>query len=943
MSLWMVKTMTEEELAIHEERKTFIKTELNRFYKRKISHEKVKPLNEQYDEMMNFIKWDLDTYNYDPDEFIEFIKECINEMIMAMDNTAAVFDYDYKPWLEKTRDKITWFYNDRYVDYLLKEKDWSLKSVKSINETSDTILDHCGNPLAGVDFAVKGLVVGDIQSGKTANYTALINKALDVGYKLIIVLAGLTNDLRSQTQKRLDKEVLGYETKPNNQRGDAIGVGKIAKGKNYINCLTQSNVAGDLKKMIQTYPLGEGCVPIMVVVKKNSSVLRALISFIESNPVVKDSEDLKLHIPTLVIDDEADQASINTRNSVEVEEATTTNKLIRTLLSLCARSTYIGYTATPFANIFIPTMDDSKYQDSIKDLFPSNFIICLPTPDNYCGVKEYFGIERFDDGDHDNLKLDLFREITVSDIKEAFNSEDGKTKKDTEVIGIPNSLKEAIMHFIIASGVKISRGIVEHNSMLVHITKNVCPNGELKELIDRELDRQTKGFKFYAKVQKEFKQYWEHYIKPISQKRLGSGFNDNWPNVKEGIIKALRMVTRADTVKLITGDSEDIIDFSSSNNGMHIIVGGDKLSRGLTLDGLIVSYYFRNTQAFDTLLQMGRWFGYRNGWLDLCRIYTTRYIIDDFIAAAESLDGFKTDIRTMNDLHYNPSQFGLKVLHNSRLMPTAANKRRRAVLTKITFSGDLQQTISFSNQFKEYNRELTCNFLKELKDPIEHDNKLVYRNVSSKDVLNYLKSYKECLVRGRGRISVLHWISYIEKLNTKGELTNWTIVMHSLKNDHTKHSDRYDHINGHLIVKPRRKARTQVNDGENFLIKAVTNPGDFLDFFDKDDPIRNEFNAYRAGDPKIRARFTPENALLTIYDFDIVANEDVVSSIVPGEITRKTGDVLPNGESFFGLGIWFPISPNEENADVDYFINEVYQRTTQEQIDANMWSGEEDE
>ena len=167
--------------------------------------------------------------------------------------------------------------------------------------------------------------------------------------------------------------------------------------------------------------------------------------------------------------------------------------------------------------------------------------------------------------------------------------------------------------------------------------------------------------------------------------------------------------------------------------------------------------------------------------------------------------------------------------------------------------------------------------------------------------------------------------------------------MHSLKNDHTKHSDRYDHINGHLIVKPRRKARTQVNDGENFLIKAVTNPGDFLDFFDKDDPIRNEFNAYRAGDPKIRARFTPENALLTIYDFDIVANEDVVSSIVPGEITRKTGDVLPNGESFFGLGIWFPISPNEENADVDYFINEVYQRTTQEQIDANMWSGEEDE
>lgn len=929
--------MTDEEYAVYEEKRTFIKTELHRFYKRKISKNVSKPLNEKFDETERYIRFEMEQYEYDPDEFIEFIKECINEMIMAMDNTTNVFDYDYKPWLDEARDKISWFYNDRYVDYLLKEKDWSLKSVKNIGETSDTILDHCGNPLAKRDFNIKGLVVGDIQSGKTANYTALINKALDVGYKLIIVLAGLTNDLRSQTQKRLDKEVLGYETKPNNQRGDAIGVGKIEKNHNYINCLTQSNVSGDLKKMIQTYPLGMDSVPIMVVVKKNSSVLRSLISFIESNPVVKDAEDKKLHVPTLIIDDEADQASINTKQGVEVEEATTTNKLIRQMINLCARSTYIGYTATPFANIFIPTMDDKQYEESVKDLFPTNFIICLPTPENYCGVKEYFGIERFDDGDHDNLKLDLFREIMVKDIKEAFNTDDGKTKKDTEVIGVPNSLKEAIMHFIISAGVKISRGIVEHNSMLVHITKNVCPNGELKELIDLELDRQTKGFKFFTKVQKEYKQYWEHHIKPISQKRLGDNFSDNWNDVKEGIIKALRMVTRADTVKLITGDSEDIIDFSSPSGGMHIIVGGDKLSRGLTLDGLIVSYYFRNTQAFDTLLQMGRWFGYRNGWLDLCRIYTTRYIINDFIAAAEALDGFKTDIRTMNDLKYTPAQFGLKVKHNSKLMPTAANKRRHAQLTKITFSGDLQQTISFAKEHKEFNRDLTEKFLGNLKNPEDRDGKLVYKNVPVSDVLNYLKNYKENLAKGRGRISVLHWISYIEKLNKKNELVNWTVVLHSLKKEHTKNSERYDTINGHSIVKPRRKSRTHENDGHNFLIKAVTNPGDFLDFFDADDPLRKEFNSYKAGDERVRAKFTPQDGLLTIYDFDIVENTDIASSVVFGEINRGSGAVLPDGESFIGLGLWFPISPNEEEDEISYFINEVYQKTTQEQIDANIW------
>lgn len=939
----MVKTMIDEELAKRDVNKDFIKTQLHRFYKRKISQAKTKPLSEQYEEMMNFIVQDCRAYELNFDEFKEFISECINEMIAAVDNTSAVFEYDYKPWLDKNRDNVKWFYSDRYADYLLKAKNWQLKSVKSINKESDLILDHCGNPLADADFSVKGLVVGDIQSGKTANYTALINKALDVGYKLIIVLAGLTNDLRSQTQKRLDKEVLGYETKPNNQRGDAIGVGKIEKNKCYINCLTQSNVSGDLKKMIQTYPLGDGCVPIMVVVKKNSSVLNALINFIESNPVVKNSDDLKLHVPTLIIDDEADQASINTKNGIEVEEATTTNKLIRTLLNLCARSTYIGYTATPFANIFIPTMDDPKYEASVKDLFPNNFIICLPTPSDYCGVKEYFGIEKFGDGENDNLKLDLYKEISASDIKEAFNTKDGKTKKDTKAIGVPDSLKEAIMHFIIASGVKISRGIVEHNSMLIHITKNVCPNSDLKEFIDKELSDQTIGFKFDVKVQRKFKQYWERYIKPISQKRLGESFNDDWAGVKEGIIKALRMVTRSDTVKLITGDSEDIIDYSSTNSGMHIVVGGDKLSRGLTLDGLIVSYYYRNTQAFDTLLQMGRWFGYRNGWLDLCRIYTTKYIINDFIAAAEALEGFKEDVATMNDLHYRPSQFGLKVLHNSKLMPTAANKRRRAELTKITFSGDIQQTISFSNQHKEFNRELTCKFLDELKNPILHDNKLVYRNVPVQDVLNYLKNYRECLVRGRGRISILHWINYIEKLNKENELINWTIVLHSLKNDYAKQPDRYDNINGHLIIKPRRKSRTQVNDGENFLVKAVTNPADFLDFFDKEDPIKNEYNAYKAGDPKIKERFTPDNGLLTIYDFDIVANEDIVSEIIPGTINRKTGDVIQNGEGFIGLGLWFPISTNEENTSVSYFINEVYQKTTQEQIEANMWSGEENE
>lgn len=902
------------------------------YYRHKEGKFKNFALEDKIDALRKFANNVIEQFAFEGEIDPSLLDECIQMLVTAVDSDAIVFEDGYIPWLDENRSSIRWQYSNRYEDYLMSYKKWEVPNIRSIGITTDQILDHCGNPLSNNNFGVKGLVIGDIQSGKTANYTGLINKAIDAGYKFIIVLAGLTKDLRSQTQKRLDLEVLGFETKDNLQRGDIIGVGKVdSKVEKTIFCLTGSDMEGDIKKFTQTYRF-DGNTVFLAIVKKNTTVLKKLIEFIQLNPAVKSEEDNKLHFPALIIDDEADQASINTKKTDVMAEATATNRLIRSLLNCLNKYSYVGYTATPFANIFISPYDDPKYSIEDKDIFPENFIICLPTPANYCGVNQYFGNRTLDPDGIDFYTADLFREITIDDLISTFGTSDGKTKKDTEVINIPESLTEAMMHFLIASGIKISRGIVEHNSMLIHISSNVCPNKQLKDFVERALDNLTRGFKFNNRVKKEFKNYWEHYIKPVSQSRLGDAFNDKWKNIEDGIIEALRMITRTDTVKVIVGDSEDIIDYDSSKSGMHIIIGGNKLSRGLTLNGLIVSYYERRTKAYDTLLQMGRWFGYRDGWLDLCRIYTDRNTFNDFVNTAEAVDDFKRDIEYMNKRKYSPRQFGLKVRTSPGLLPTSATKMRTAKRTPLSFSGELQQTISFDLSQKDHNRQLTSRLVAGLGEPIVRDHKLVYKNIDSKIVLNYLDEYQEC--KDKGRISIRYWYEYIQKLNaSKGELTKWTIVIHSLS-EQKRNKFNTDKILDHEIIKPVRITRDIGETGQKLNIKVLTNPLDFFEFYD-DDKIKTEMVEKKKGnyspeEPLIRDTFTKEYGLLTIYIFDIAERKEKATNLL-GKRLYERGPVLPDADGLVGLGVWFSESSSREESSVDYYVNEIYQEFEQDQ------------
>lgn len=859
------------------------------------------------------------------------LDELVKSKVVIKEDKPLVFEAkDYKPWLDSEKSKIDWKFYNRYEKYLLKEKKWNWGAIQNINLITDNILDHIKNPKTNNFFAVKGLVMGDIQSGKTANYAALINKAIDAGYKLIIVLAGMTNDLRSQTQKRIDEEVLGYETRPSIydagvSKGSPIGVGEVSEANKYnINTITNSADNGDLKKSTAESiitQLNDSMSPLIAVLKKNSSVLKSLNENILDGDIHSRTNG-KLDIPVLIIDDEVDQASVNTKNTKELEEASTINRLIRRTLKRLNKYAYVGYTATPFANVFINPYG-FKSEDE-KDIFPEDFIICMPRPNGYSGVKEYFGINPVDD-DSDALTLDLFRNI--DDYYELFDEDiqrNQKVKVDTPIVRINKSMHEAFMHFIIASAIKYSRGIKEHNSMLIHIAKFKNVAVSMRDLVHEELLSMYREWKYDQKEKEKYKQFWEINIKKVSQSRLDKNFRDDWNQIEKYIDEIFQKSING--IKVINGDSNDICDYSKNYAGQHIIIGGNKLSRGLTLEGLIVSYYYRNSRTYDTLLQMGRWFGYKQGWMDLCRIYTIKDYVNSFINAGLAIENFKKDISNMNHLRMTPNEFGLKIQYSPTLAPTSYSKMHSAVKQKISFSSSVQQLISFQKSYIEHNREVTSKFLEKLQDPQKRRNtNIIFKNVKPQQIIDYLNSYKECddLV---GSVSIKNWIKYIQNLVNKNELIDWTVVLHS----NSRGDTNVDTLGKYSINKMQRTDRNLGVTGreENFYLKVLTEPTDFREFFDENSILYKKISKYNPNDEDIRREFTCKHALLTIYSIDI--HKKIYKETKYDQFTNeaktyyKAGEILPQGCGVIGLGIWFPESSSYKDSAVDYYVNQVF-------------------
>lgn len=605
---------------------------------------------------------------------------------ISMGIGAVVGEHDFKPWLSDARAEglIEPYYWNRYKK-LLQQKRLPNDVITSTDAVTDRILDRMGNPNDLTPWERKGMVVGHVQSGKTANYTGLICKAADAGYRLIVVIAGIHNNLRNQTQARIDEGFVGRDTgrlekRDTRDKPKSIGVGVFDHRNAPVSLTTTLKDFNKATATTNTSEIASYAVPVVLVIKKNYRTLANLIDWLKEHSAGRYSE--MVDQPMLLIDDEADNASINIQYGRD--EVSRINGQIRDLLGLFQRSCYVGYTATPFANIFIdPDSDDEVYK---QDLFPRHFIIGLDAPTNYFGARKVFVDGVPDDG---NAKPTFLRYIDDNgDLLPV------KHKIDHDITALPNSMIDALRSFIVARAIRNIRGQRgQHASMLVNASRFTGIQNHLRNRLHEHLKTiedavRVEGANPDADRNPEIAE-----LKRCWQTEYADNCAD-WPAIRENLLP----VVASATVIAVNSSSPATLDYDAAgDNGLTIIaVGGFSLSRGLTLEGLTVSYFLRNSLMYDTLMQMGRWFGYRQDYEDLCRIWMPRDATSWYAHIAEATEELQLELKRMEQVNATPEQFGLAVRsHPSALMVTARNKMG---------SGEKHLMVGLSNNFVETTR-----------------------------------------------------------------------------------------------------------------------------------------------------------------------------------------------------------------------------------------------
>lgn len=587
------------------------------------------------------------------DDWKRMIRELETHFNVEMSNGILIQGTD-----QQQRDNIWWtskeklanecYYWNRYREYL--KPALAPGVLRSMDEDTDVVMDNIEDP-AIEQFARYGMVVGHVQSGKTANYSALVCKAADAGYKFIVIIAGGINNLRNQTQERLNEAFVGVD------KGTPVGVGKLGglmKNRLPISLTTteQDFNKQDANRNAQGLNFDNISTPVILVIKKNSSTLRNVISWLESQY----KNQISNHA-MLMIDDESDYASINTKTE---DDPTTINKNLRKLISLFRKSAYVAYTATPYANIFI---DHRAGTDDLgKDLFPEDFIYDLQAPSDYFGARKIFvesGTDYLLAVDDNDPILPLSHKI------------------DTVVRELPESLLDGIRLFVINVAIRTLRGQGnKHNSMLVHATRFTSVHKQLSAHIEDYFNTVKKNINAYGRLSSP-----ESHSHVIDQMRMT--FVARHPNVEfswEDVLKSVCEIINTIIIRQVHSETKIPLEYRKDGPTNAIVVGGTSLSRGFTLEGLSVSYFLRNTVFYDTLMQMGRWFGYRTDYEEICRIYMSNDTIQKFRIIIEATEDLFDDFDRMSKAKMTPKDFGLAVKQHpdSGLQVTARNKLKNS-------------------------------------------------------------------------------------------------------------------------------------------------------------------------------------------------------------------------------------------------------------------------
>ncbi len=675
----------------------------------------------------------VDPFTEDEKEKIQ--KELESRMVIQMEMGKQIVDQNtYVDWLKGRKPQIDEYYWNRYKRLLLETKNWSPAVVETLDRVGDDILNLLGDPLEKGEWHRKGLVLGDVQSGKTSTYLALINKAVDAGYKLVILLTGTLESLRVQTQERIDEGFAGINSENaliRDHNLKYIGVGKLDKNRKACS-LTDTISDFNIKKLQSNHFDPRAYEePLILVIKKNTSILKHLQKWIATS--YTDQEAEVIDVPLLLIDDEADNASVNTKKPES--DPTAINAGIRKILSAFQHSTYVAVTATPFANIFInPTLEGE-----MDDLFPSDFIYALSPPDNYVGSHALFSDE-----------AEFETALEIIDDGDVLSSKDGKYH---QVPHLPTSLRKAVKYFFICNAIRDFRGkTTDHRSMLVNVNPFTDPQEQVYDLLEQEVFRLNNDIKAYGKKAftkamqnptiSELSEIWEEYkfsaLCPIS-------FENMLPKISASVSKIevtmINMKTKAKGLERL--------DYSKrTKHGYRVIaVGGNSLSRGITLEGLCVSYFYRTSKMYDTLLQMGRWFGYRPGYEDLFKIWMGEQTKEWFEFIHKACDELRSEIAYMNKAEKTPKEFGLKVLNApDTLMITASNKMRTAQNFEqlVSMSGRLVETPRLTTKSNEGNLQPMEQFFKEiasLKSPKIEGKPDLYQGVDHEIITDLLREF----------------------------------------------------------------------------------------------------------------------------------------------------------------------------------------------------------
>ena len=745
-------------------------------------------------------------------------------------------------------------------------------AVDSIDESSNVVVSKLGNPSKQA-INTRGLVVGYVQSGKTANYSATIAKAADRGYKLFIILSGMHTGLRRQTQRRMTKDLVHLNP------------------ENWIELTSENNDIGDpggTAWLMQNDKVG------IAVVKKHSSRLKRLNAWLKK---AEENNHLQ-NAPILIIDDECDQASPNAHKSPE-ESRTAINDLIVELLT-GKRATYVGYTASPFANFVVNPMN-------VNDIYPRNFIIPLPKPEGYFGGEELFGLhEEWSEGElYGEVLPEVFREVTPEE------AELYKHTADNFVPQVGPELNNAILWFILATATRLVRndGQMMHSSMLMHTTHNVLPHLQFGDLLRDHI----KGI---AEVlsdsfgKKRFKDLWEREIENVPAEDFGLTTEDF-----EAVYSYVPEVLSKLVVVVDNSQSNDRLDYEDNDPKAIIVVGGNTLSRGLTLEGLVCSFFLRNGRQYDSLMQMGRWYGYRPGYGDLARIWTTKTLRDHFSFLAH----VEADIRQQLQLYAqgdgNPLTVPVQVLRHSAMQMTARNKLFFAVTAAPpSFSGRRIHTLYLNHR----DNDVAQNNLLALKTLLAHSGNgteyehggILFKDIDSTAIQDFITSYS---FAKDGEAQGPALTNYIKEQNDHDRILKWNVLVSTPK----QRNDRPivnlgDSPNLSQVITTTRSPMNNDFGSTDFVayLKGLDDKKDRIADWPSDADTSGDMTEHRL----LEKRNEIGNALLIIY---VIDKDSTPKPPAPGkQVRRKKLEAIDHQ---IALSFAFP-SAHEDTEIPDAFV-----------------------